>query len=89
MEALLKLKEDANNLYTKSYLDLETKKDKQFKLGLQDFTKLGISPETVGILKEDLLQNPIITKQLIFKDVDAFHPRKPNSFMPLETFRVS
>jgi len=66
LEEMLKLRDDASELFFKSYVELDNKKLKTFKLG--DTSKFGIDYEKEKIPKEEVAANKNLAKQLMLKD---------------------
>jgi len=67
LEELCKLRDDSQKLFMKSYFELESKKDKAFKVG--DPAKFGLDPaDKASIPKEELVSNKVIAKQVMFKE---------------------
>lgn len=67
LEELLKLREEASEVFYRNYVELDSRKDKLIKLG--DYSKLGFDIEKCGMSKEDLLENKVAMKMLMLKDV--------------------
>lgn len=67
LEELSKLRDDSQKLFMKSYFELDSKKDKAFKLA--DPSKFGLDPaDKAAIPKEELTSNKVIAKQVMFKE---------------------
>ena len=67
LQDLVKARDDASVLFYKTYFDLEAKKDKLMKTF--DLGKAGIDSATLLVPRVELIENPVIAKHLMLKDV--------------------
>lgn len=66
VQDLIKNREDASNLFYKTYFELEEKKDKM--LQSVDISK-SLKFDEIDIPKEEILKNRIITKHMMMPEV--------------------